>query len=174
MPILFWHTFFGQNLANFRPIGPKTFMGTQGIIIYWLVMRHFILVIMYFWRKMGMATMPAPKLLVVWSLQTRPKSWLTRLNFRANRYLEIMFSKFLGVNYWLFSIYNRGTYGNEFSIHKSMLFLTATKWTIWKLLSKFCLSYYFFMPTLMYENKIPDKKKLSSIAGYLSLKTEWI
>ena len=33
-----------------------------------------------------------------WDLQTRPKSWPTWWTFCANRYLEIMFSKFSGVN----------------------------------------------------------------------------
>ena len=33
---------------------------------------------------------------MVWGLQTQPKSWPTEWNFWANRYLEIMFSKFSG------------------------------------------------------------------------------
>ena len=34
--------------------------------------------------------------LMVWDLQTQPKSWPTGWTFCANRYLEIMFSKFSG------------------------------------------------------------------------------
>ena len=36
--------------------------------------------------------------LMIWGLQTQPKSWPTGWTFWANHYLEIIFSKFSGVN----------------------------------------------------------------------------
>ena len=34
------------------------------------------------------------KIILFWDVQNRPKSWPTGWTFRANHYLEIMFSKF--------------------------------------------------------------------------------
>ena len=48
-----------------------------------------------FGGKMGW---PPHAPLMFWGLQTRPKSWPTWWTFWVNRYLDIMFSKFSGVN----------------------------------------------------------------------------
>ena len=41
---------------------------------------------------------PQRPLLMIWGLQTRPKSWPTGRTFWANHYLEIMFRNFKGWN----------------------------------------------------------------------------
>ena len=91
MPI-FGHTFFGHNSAISGPSGPKFFMGVKNIIIYRLVMRNlsyntqfsFLIFWATFGGKMGW---PSRAPLMVWGLQTQPKSWPTRWTFWANRYL---------------------------------------------------------------------------------------
>ena len=65
---IYGHTFFGHNSAIFGPIGLKFFMGTQGTIIYRLLLRNqcfgLYLPISIFWvlfgGKMGVAATPAP------------------------------------------------------------------------------------------------------------------
>ena len=93
MPI-FGHACFGHNSAIFWPIGLKILMVTQKTIIYRLVVINpsydAYLSVLIFWPLLAGKW--------AWGLQTRPKSWPTGWTFRANRYLEIMFSKFSGVN----------------------------------------------------------------------------
>ena len=65
---IYGHTFFGHNSAIFGPIGLKFFMGTQGTIIYRLLLRNqcfgLYLPISIFWvlfgGKMGVAATLAP------------------------------------------------------------------------------------------------------------------
>ena len=71
MPI-FGHIFFGHNSAISGPIGPLL---------------------------AGKWAWPPRAPLMVWGLQTQPKRCPTGWTFWANRYLEIMFSKFSGVNH---------------------------------------------------------------------------
>ena len=46
----------------------------------------------------GKWTWSSHRPLLVWGLKTHPKRWPTECSFWANRYLEIKFSKFSGVN----------------------------------------------------------------------------
>ena len=76
---IFGHTFFRSYL--------KVFMGTQETIIYRCCDAFFWPLLARKWAR------PPHALLMVWSLQTRSKSWPPGENFWANRYLEIMASK---------------------------------------------------------------------------------
>ena len=100
---IFGQTFFGHNSAIFEPIGLKLFIGTQKTIIYRLVVRNpsydvFFPVLIFGTLLAGKWAWPPRVRLIVWSLQTRTKIWPTRWTFWVNRDLEIMFSKFSGVN----------------------------------------------------------------------------
>ena len=58
---------------------------------------------LFFWpllekNSRGHHTSHALLFLIVWGLQTQPKSWLSGWTFWANLYLEIMLSKFLSLN----------------------------------------------------------------------------
>ena len=52
----------------------------------------------HFWRENGCAYQLPCAPLMVWGLRTLPKSCHTGWTFKANCYLEIMLSKFLGLN----------------------------------------------------------------------------
>ena len=100
---IFEHTYFGHNSAISGPPGLKFFMGVQETIFYRLVMRNLcydayfsVLILRLLLAGIWAWSPNAP--LMVWGLQTQPKSWSTWRTFWANRYLEIMFSKFSRVN----------------------------------------------------------------------------
>ena len=101
MPI-FGLSFFGHNSAISGPIGLKVFKGVQETIIYRLVMRNlsydaYFSVLFFGPLLAGKWAWPPRASLMVWGLHTQLKSWPTGCTFRANHYLEIMFSKFSGV-----------------------------------------------------------------------------
>ena len=154
---MFGHTFFGHNSAISGLIGLKIFKGVQETIIYWLVMRNLSYSAYFSFLIFGPLLVkkwawPPRTPLFVWSLRTQPKSWPTGLTFWANRYLEIMFSKFSGVNqnsYIIFQVINRRI--EELGISTVFLPLNTDKETLAKYATTLRSV---FSVTLVYSEKI--------------------
>ena len=94
------HTFFGHNLAIFRPIGLIFLWQLRNLVsIDWLWVIKVMRLILIFGPLLAAKWVwPSRGPLMAWGLKTQQKSWPTGWTFWANCYLENVFSKFSCLN----------------------------------------------------------------------------
>ena len=88
--------FFNHNSANFGPIGLKNDVNSGdycllSIDLWWEIQVMMLIFDFWFFGPLLAGKWAWPPLMV-WGLQTRPKSWPTGWNFWAYHYIKIIFS----------------------------------------------------------------------------------